>query len=108
MDEFNARARLEEIAVAQANFFAGNENYATDLDTLLDASPPYLDPLPANLLCAPYNYWIVSSGATYSVNAIPDVLDLTGNTYYFIDQTETLRFSYGGLADKNSTPYGQF
>jgi hypothetical protein len=106
-NQARARLRLCDILVAQEAYRAEQGAYAAELDTLLNAEPPYLAPDPYAGDCPAYLYTMTSDSAnTFAVQALPDRLGITANTGYYLDQTGILRGVPGADAGPDSPEIG--
>lgn len=79
-------------------------SYPENLDTLISATPPYLDSSWSNAEKQGYvyTYSVAANGATFSTVANPQVAGVSGINSYCIDQTGILRKYSSGAGSYGS------
>ena len=105
-NEQSAVERLHHVYVAQEAFAGRNGGvYATSFEALATSQPPLL---PGNWRVSMQGYKFMmgeEAEGGYTVLAIPDIPGRTGSSYYFLDQTGTIRENKaGGSVNAESPP----
>jgi hypothetical protein len=91
---------------AQITFAAtiGNGGYAADLTALESAG--LIDSALASGLKDGYSFVTVGGADTFTVNADPTNMGVSGDRGFFADQTAVIRYAAGAAADASSAPLG--
>lgn len=95
---------LRAVVSAQAAYHAANREYATDLDSLANANPPFID---QDVLEQPHHGYLFVFGGdeiNYTLNANPSTPGLTGIRYFYTDAGGVVRFDMNAPATEDSPP----
>ncbi len=106
-NENAARARLLQILEAEYAYHRDTGCFAITFSELTTEGPPYL---PDEDWGAPkngYNFTLGGWSPSFSVNADPVTIPVTGRKGFFVDADGILRYAYGASADAASTPVPQ-
>jgi len=102
-----AVSNLRAINGAQTAFHSANSRYGATFDELTTpaSGPPFLDGDWATTKSG-YDFLMAGANTSYTANADPAEMDVTGDRGFFTDQSGVIRFVIGGPADAASDPIG--
>ena len=103
-NEASAVASVRSLVTAAHNWRTVNPNYPTDATVLASASPPYIDSVLGAGLKQGYSFSLTGAAVNFSVVASPVNPTITGNRYFFADESGVVRANIGGAADATSQP----
>jgi len=101
-NEASAAASVRIIVTAAHNYRGFNPLFPADLSALASANPPYIDSVLGSGSKQGYNYVLTGTNINFVVTAAPTDPGITGNRYFFADETGLIRAATGGPADATS------
>lgn len=103
-NEASTIQNLRAILSAQGAYHAFASEYATEMDQLAAAEPPFLD---HDFLLQPLAGYLFEFGGTpanYTINANPNTWGLSGIRGFYTDASGVIRYNTNAPADANSPP----
>ncbi len=103
-NEASTIQNMRAITSGQTAYHASNGEFATSMEDLTNATPPFVD---HDFLQEPLNGYLYEFGGdeiNYTLNADAAQWGVTGNRGFFTDASGVIRYNYGGRADDESTP----
>ncbi len=105
-NESSAIGNLRTIVGAEVAYHAANYQYTVDFADLTGATPAYLDG-DWGVTKSGYDFTLGGTVQSFTANADPSTMDVTGSKGFFTDATGVIRYAVGAAADATSTPIGQ-
>lgn len=102
-NEAGAIESLRMIVTAQAAFHADRNQYATEFDPLVTATPPFMESADGPEKNG-YTLELNGTPDNYQATATPHEFGVTGNRGFFVDASGIIRHELGAVADETSTP----
>jgi len=104
-NEAAAIADLRALVITEESFRSqgGTESY-TNLQTLGNATPPFIDSIMASGTRHGYTFEITPNAHSWSCNADPIVVGQTGSRRFFVNESGVIRFNMGASASVGDPP----
>ncbi len=97
---------LKALTGAQVSYHAAKSTYASTFAQMTGATPPFLEG-DWTAVKQGYNYTLNTGTTTqWNCNADPANQGVTGNRYFYVDESGVIRWAEGGAADTSSPPIG--
>lgn len=104
-NESAALAATQTVISAATSYRGVNATYPADLDALADSTPPYIDTVLGHTPYEKSGYVFALTGNTNDFTVTADPIDpgVTGERYFYSDQSGVIRSATGGSATSSST-----
>jgi type IV pilus assembly protein PilA len=105
-NEATAIASMKTLGWAATAYRSSNSAYPSDLTTLANSSPAYVDSVLGTGTKQGYSFNITGGVNIFNATAIPVSQNITGVRAFYTDVSGVIRASTNGTADSSSSPIG--